>query len=314
MAKRTMGVSRLFYHVRRKPTELGNVADLPDGTDLLDVFEAFTENELTPDTLVSKATESYVRLTRTIRIGRAMVLEFESGRFGEEGTIRDITTHEEVAKYKRSNATAVITHGVLLVPKSGTGALVFTERSAGQGGMSGLADHFVDVVNARFGDYLMKRQSVVRSQAWLKAAQLTKVEGTVRKYRTDTASDVVDDVVGDLRHTFMPTRGEKYLPRRVFEALRDRKINRARFLGFPADTELDEVEVTLTDGHQSKTFEVGNEKTPNLNLVLTSSGSAAPSSRKVLDTALDEAAEIFAYYGIEWGEGDAIKSAAAKRK
>jgi hypothetical protein len=307
-----MGVSRLWYHVKRKPNDLCNVVDLPDGADLMDLFESFTANELSPDTLVRRATESYVRLQATRRSGRSLILQFESGRFGEEGKIRDIQTHKEVGGFTRTNATAVITHGVLLVPKSGTGALVYTERSAGQGGMSALTDHFLETFNARFPDHLMKRHSIVRSEAWLRAAQLTKVEGTVRRYRTDTASDQGDNVIGDLRHTFVPTRGEKYLPRRVWEGLRNRQINRARFLGFSEDTELDEVEVTLTDGKQSKTFEVGNEKTPNLNLVLTNSGEAAPTDRKILNTALDEAAEIFRHYGIEWNEGDAIRSATRK--
>ncbi|AEF34773.1 hypothetical protein JDM601_0773 [Mycolicibacter sinensis] len=135
----------------------------------------------------------------------------------------------------------------------------------------------------------------------------------MRKYRTDEASDGADQVVGDLTHTFTPTRGEKYLPRKVWEGLRDRRINRAKFLGFDEGTELDEVDVTVTDGTQSKTFELGNEKTPNLNLVLTTSGQVAPNSTKVLHTALDEAAEIFKNYRIEWSEADAIKRAISSR-
>jgi hypothetical protein len=197
-----------------KPDQLGNVVDLPDGTDLLDLFETVAKQELTPDTLVRREAESYVRLQRSRRAGRSMVFEFESGRFGEEGTIRDVRTHEQVGQFARNNATAVITHGVLLVPKTGTAALAFSERSAGQGAMPGLLDHFVETFKARFPDYLMKRESVVRSEAWLKAAQLTKVQGTVRKYRTDKATDKGENVVGDLTHTFAPTRGEKYLPRR----------------------------------------------------------------------------------------------------
>ena len=65
--------------------------------------------------------------------------------------------------------------------------------------------------------------------------------------------------------------------------------------------------MTLTDGTQSKTFELGNEKTPNLNLVLTASGAAAPTSQKVLATALSEAPEIFRYYGIQWSQADAVE-------
>jgi hypothetical protein len=134
----------------------------------------------------------------------------------------------------------------------------------------------------------------------------------VRKYRSDEASDRSGDVIGDLIHTFAPTRGDKYLPRRVFEKLRDRKINRAKFLGLTEGTELDEIDVTLTDGTQTRTFALGNEKTPTLNLVLSGSGQRAPSSRKVLDTALNEAAEIFESYGIEWSEADAIRRAISK--
>lgn len=313
MAKRTMGVTRVWFHTRRKPDDIGNVAELPDGTDLLAAFESFAQSGLTDDSLVRRETESYVRLQRFTLAGRSITFEFESGRFGEEGKIRDIKTHEEVGEFTRNNATAVVTHGVLLVPQSGTGALVFSERSGGQGGMPGLLDHFVDVFNGRFPDHIMKKQSVVKSEAWLKAAKLMKVQGTVRKYRTDEASDGADQVVGDLTHTFTPTRGEKYLPRKVWEGLRDRRINRAKFLGFDEGTELDEVDVTVTDGTQSKTFELGNEKTPNLNLVLATSGQVAPNSTKVLHTALDEAAEIFKNYRIEWSEADAIKRAISSR-
>lgn len=307
MAKRTMGVTRIWFHTRRKPDDVGNVADCPDGSDLLDLFDDFAGRGITPDSLVRRETESYARLQGRQRAGRSIVFQFESGRFGEDGKIRDVKTHKEVGEYGRNNATVVTTHGVVLVPKSGTAALVFSERSAGHGGMSSLLDQFTDTFNAKFPDHIMKRQSIVKTDAWFAAAQLTKVEGTVREYRTDVASDPGDVVIGELTHTFGPPKGQKYLPRRILEALRDRKISRAKFLGFAEGTELDQVDVTLSDGSQSKTFELGNERTPNLNLVLTERGAAAPTSRKVLDTALDEAAEIFKHYGIEWSEADTVE-------
>lgn len=308
-----MGVTRLWYHTRRKTDDLGNVAELPDKTDLLEAFQAFAATGLNDDSLVRRETESYVRLRGFKPIGRSITFEFESGRFGEDGTIRDVRTHAEIGTYGRGNATTVITHGVLLVPKTGTSALIFSERSGGQGGMSGLLDRYVELFNSRSENHIMKKQSVVKTEAWLKAAKLLKVQGTVRKHRTDRASDPADRVVGDLTHTFAPTQGEKYLPRRIWEGLRDHRIDRAKFLGFEEGTELDEVDVTLTDGTQSKKFELGREKTPALNLVLTTSGQAAPTSGKVLNTALDEAAEIFRYYGIEWSEASAIRSAIPKK-
>jgi hypothetical protein len=314
MAKRTMGVTRIWFHTRRKPDDVGNVAELPDGPDLLDAFESFSQRGITPDSLVRRETESYVRLQQQQRAGRAIVFEFESGRFGEEGKIRDVRTHQEIGEFTRDNATAVITHGVLLVPRSGHSALVFSERSSGQGGMPGLVDQFIEVFNARNPGHIMKKQAVVRTDAWLQRAQLTKVEGTVRKYRTDVATEQGEVVLGDLTHTFGPPRGSKYIPRVVLEGLRNRHINRAQFLGFAEGTELDEVDVTLSDGTQSKTFEIGNERTPNLNLVLTGSGAAAPTAAKVLNTALNEAADIFRHYGIDWSEADAIRRAISPPK
>lgn len=310
MPRRTMSVTRLWYHPRRKPDELGDLTELPDESDLLDMFDKFLTDELTADSLVRAENERYATLQSKRRIGRSITVRMESGRFGEDGAIKDVTTHEQVGEFTRDNATTVVTHGVLLVPKTGTSALVFSERSAGVGGMPALVDHFVDAFNAKFTDYLMKKQSVVRTDAWLQAAELMRVEGTIRRYTTDPASDAGDQVVGELTHTLVPPRDQKYFPRRVWEHLRDRRIDRAKFLGFAEGTEPDAVGVTVTHGGQTKRFELDHEKTPSLSLVLTTSGEPAFDESRVRNTALNEAAGIFDYYGIEWSESDAIRQEA----
>jgi hypothetical protein len=135
---------------------------------------------------------------------------------------------------------------------------------------------------------------------------LTKVVGTVRKYNTDEATDSGEHVIGELTHTLVPERDKKYFPLPIWQALRDRRINRAKFLNFAEGTELDTFDVTASDGTQKKTFEIGDEKTPPLSLVLTSAGQVAFTSEKILQRVLNEAADIFMDLGIEWSETDAV--------
>lgn len=307
MAKRTMTISRLWYHPARKRDDPGPVSDLPDGTDLLTLFKQFVE-KVDPDKLVRQDTLSYVSVAAppTLR-GRALLLTTESGRFGEKGNVKDVITHQAKGKFGENDATAVITHGVLLVPKVGTSALAFVERSAGQGGMARLLDVFIPWFGARFPKHILERDSIVEKDAWIEHANLVKVRATARSQLTDLASGAKDTVVGNVVHTIEPVGANDTLPRWLWKRLRDNKLDRAKYLGLSEHTDPDtlDVDVTLAGGGQTKTFEIDTEKTPAMRMVLTTSGESAFDAGKVLKAALDEASDIFAEYGIEWSEADA---------
>ncbi len=172
--------------------------------------------------------------------------------------------------------------------------------------MTALLDEFITRFNALYPDHRMKKATVVQQPAWLKLAQLKKVVGTVRKYNTDVAADGEEIVVGQLTHTLTPEEGKGFFPRAVWEKLRYGKISRAKFLNFAEDETIDTFEVTVTDGSQTKTFDIGDERTPAVRLVLTTVGDPAYTSSQILGTALDEAADIFADVAIEWSEADAV--------
>lgn len=303
-----MTITKIWYHPFRKTKvdDWGSVGQLPDGKDLADLFETFVRSDITNDSLVRLDRESYAMVTDVERKNRAIVVTTEAGRFGEEGAVKNVKTHERKGDFTREDATIVTTHGVLLVPKAGNAALVFSERSAGQGGMTALLGEFIDRFNAVYPGHRMKKSAVVEQEAWLKRAKLTKVVGTVRKYNTDEATDGKERVVGELQHTLVPERDAKYFPRALWEKLREGSINKAKFLNFTDETELDTFDVTASDGARSKTFAVGEEKTPPMSLVVTQAGEAALKSPKILKLVLDEAAAIFKDQGIEWSEADAI--------
>jgi hypothetical protein len=261
--KRTMTVSRLWYHPFRKTDEAGQVADLPDGSDMLDMFTEFVEHDIDRERLVRTETETYIAIVDVERKGRSITIRFESGRFGERGSIKDRRTHEVKGVFGEDDAPAVITHGVLLVPRIGTSVLGFIERSAGQGGMALVLDLFTETFNAKFPQHRMKRESILRKEAWLQAASLTQVRGTIRKQTTDVASDNQHQMLGNLVHTLVPAERHGVLPRWLWEHMKNNKLEGARYLGLAEDTDLDtlDIEVTFSDGVQQKTFEIDTEKT-----------------------------------------------------
>lgn len=310
-----MTVTRLWYHPFRKKDQAGPVSDLPDHDDMLDVFAAYVESGLDRERLVRTDTETYVSIEgKPERKGRSLTLAFESGRFGERGTIKDRRTHEVKGTFGRDDATAVVTHGVLLVPKIGTSALAFVERSAGQGGMTRVLDLFVETFNATYPNHRMEKESILRTEAWIKRAGVLQIRGTVRKRNSDPASDSKHLSVGDLVHTLVPSGGQTYLPRSVWHQFRDNKLERARYLGLSDETDLDnlDLEVTLGDGDQQRTFEIDTQKTPSLRLVITGSGQTPFTAGRFRKEALDQAKDIFDEYGIDWSEADALDRSSAK--
>ncbi len=73
MPKRTMTVSRLWYHPFRKTDEAGQVADLPDGSDMFDMFTEFVERDIDRERLVRPETETYIALGESVLEGRCLL-------------------------------------------------------------------------------------------------------------------------------------------------------------------------------------------------------------------------------------------------
>lgn len=305
MPRRTMTITRLWYHEMRRPNNIGEVASLPDGADLLTYFHAFAK-AIAPDQLVTNHLERYTSLTELVPHGRTVTVAAEVGRYGENGSVRDVVTHRKVADYGKGQAPVVVTHGVLLVPSTGTSALLYIERSSGQSGVTALLETFIRAFNLRYRDHRLRTESLVESEAWLAKANLTRVSARLTDYSTDVAEDAGGRIVGDLAHTLVPARGARLLPRPLWEALRDKRIKRSKLLGFRDDQEVDYVDVTLEHGGQTKTFELGKEKRPPISEVVSTAGQDQKTLSWLRNHVLSQATDHFERYDVQWSETDQL--------
>lgn len=301
LPRRTMTVMRIGYHKVRQPKAPLDVANLPDGRDLLLFFHKFVDDiQSTPGRLVLSALEKYSSIEAVHPAGRTVSVVMEVGRFGESGRVKNVRTHAEEHQYDGGSASAVTTSSVLLVPKTGTSALLYLERaSGGQTGMTRLVDLFAEEFRSRYPEYILRRESIVESDAWLQHAKLKQVSAVLHGHSTDMA-DGKPAVAGDLRHTLTPSRGSAYLPDKLLSALRDRKIKRSSLLGFVVGGEPDEVEISLESGSRRKTFVLGREKAPAIRYVVTNAGERALDHNGILKFVLDEAGDHFKALGVDW--------------
>ena len=105
-----MTVNRVWYHPLRKTNvEDQSSSRTPDGRDLLEVFVDFAQSDIDNDSLVREDRESYAVVTGVERKNRAVIITTESGRFGEEVSIKDVRTHQLKGRFTPSDATVVVT-------------------------------------------------------------------------------------------------------------------------------------------------------------------------------------------------------------
>ncbi len=262
--------------------------------------------DINADRLVVDNTERYTAITSLHPRGRTLTIETEVGKYGEDGRIKRVKDHSQIGTFSKDDATVVTTRATLIVPKTGLSALLYMERSAGQSGATPILDQFQQAFSKIYRNHRLETETVVESEAWLEHAQLTKISAHVQGFSTDIADDEqISSVVGNLVHTLVPERGAKFLPRPLWEKLRDRKIKRSKVLGFPDDQEPDYVDVTLQSNGRTKTFELGREKRPPISYIVSKAQEEVRSLNSIRDFCLTEAVDHFERFDVEWSEGDA---------
>lgn len=299
MPRRTMTVTRLSYQKRNARSKWLDVAKLPDDDDLLHFFYAFA-NSLKNDALVEDDHERYNKIEKLAPFGRTLGIVTAPGRFGEEGEVRNVRTGAVASTYGKDQANTVTTHAVLVVPKKGTAALLFTEKAAGVGGTSRLLDLFKTAFQARYNQFTFRPETIVEGDLWLKNAQLEKVTATLHNYSSDAADKNKPKIVGDLQHSLSPRQGNKYLPAEIWTKLKARQLDEGSLLGFPNNEQPDEIVVRVGSGGVSKSFVLGKEKSAGVSYRLTGAKESALSEAAILKFCLEEADDIFERLGVDW--------------
>ncbi|QIN93632.1 hypothetical protein SEA_DUMPSTERDUDE_44 [Gordonia phage DumpsterDude] len=306
MPRRTMTVTEVWAHPvgSRKEKDRVDLTALPDGMDLLHAFYGFAA-DVDARQLLKRENESFASVVSLEEKGRAVTLAVDVGRFGERGTITDVTTMIERDRFTRTDAISVITHGIFTLPKGCTSALVFIERSGNQSGIIRVLELFQHQFRLAYPDLILETTAVVESEAWLSYASLVKVSAHRRASGSDEADNnskrIKRSEYGELAHTLVPARGERTLPRFLYDRLVAGALKPSELLDFDESDEAAHVEVTLEHNGQRKTFLLGHEKRPSISYLLSNHGEDEWSLERVRDYAFDTHADtIYGRLGWEW--------------
>lgn len=299
MARRSISVTQIQVHRRYQTDDHCDLAALPDDADLLHLVHGLLRDSDRKH-LVDTDSERYNSVENMMRSGRTLTLDMTVGRFGDQGWTRNVESHQVTHEHGGDEAHTVRTRALLVVPKKGTSALLFNEHASNIGGGRAVLNLLRKAWKGRYPDWTLKFASLVESEAWLQHAQLESVTAVLYGWNSDIADTGQKKVIGDLRHTLEPPKGRRFFPETLWHQLRDNKIKRGKLLGFGDETEPEEVKVTLEHDNLTKTFVLGNEKTPAVRYAFADNGDPMPSTEYFRNFCLDETKELFKPLGCEW--------------
>ncbi|GAA2839599.1 hypothetical protein GCM10010522_67630 [Kribbella solani] len=302
MPKHSILVTKVSVHPRMKPDDLLDVSafDKPDG-DLLFAFYGFL-NALDRDRLVDRQREMYTALGDISPRGRTIVAEVEGGNFGTAGVTRDVDNHEIVHQRDPNMAATYHARLVVFVPRAAKHALILIERVGREVPGRRLLDLFMTAFKANYGSHMLKYESIVESDAWMQAAELDRVTGSVNQYNwsADIADASTPRGVGRLERTLRPDGPGKHLPKSLLDLLRAKRIDAGHLLGFPDNAEPDELEVQVSAFGRSKTFVIDKEKSPRFAQVIAETGDPTPTAETVRKACVEIAPDLFRNVGVAW--------------
>lgn len=300
---RTMTVTKISYGEARTRNPLKkalDVSDLPDRRDLLLLLHGLLKH-LPDSALVNVEKKTYAKITELDPVGRRLLVSLECGHFGDPGRVVDVSNHQETHKHGDNEAHVVVLRALILVPLKSRAALMFVEHGRGRSAGGKL---LVAIRKAWMDDYSMHTlhtETITRQDAWLQAAELEGVTATVYGHTRDVADQAIPSKLGDLNLALKPPKGERTLPRGLWDALAKHKLKRAELLGLPDDLEPDEVRVQVGDGQQTKMFVLGKETTPPVRYLLTDDGEPAMTDQDFVAFCFSEVeADAFASVGVQW--------------
>lgn len=301
MPKRTLGLETIRArpgHNRKKQFEpLTNV----DGHDLLLLFRAWAA-ELDRDTLVDRDRGRYLTITDIRPTGRTVVIDAESGYFGEAGKTFDVDTHT-VTHERGSNQSATINTRVALTVPPGSEIGVFGVERQGILGAGRIVSEFKHALVSRFPTYSFDTETVTEAAAWVEGANLLALRVTATSYtRPADLGDGLEALptnLGRLELELAPKRGEQFLPSALFQALRAKDLEAADVIGFKG-ADIDESFVTVSKDGRKKTFELGNEKVPAFRVLLNDDRAPSLTPVEFLRRCQEEVRDYYEEMGLTW--------------
>jgi len=303
LPKRTLGLETLQVRPGHNRKQQLAPLDNVDGVDLLHYFRAWAVG-VDPDEMVDYQRGKYLTITDVTVAGRSVVVEAESGYFGDPGKTIDVATHEVAHERTRDQSATIMTRLMLMVPPGGTTGVFVIERQGLIGAGPRIISAFKRALVSRFSTYSFDTETVLESAAWVEGAELLAIKAVAYGVPVDIGDGVAAEArpIGRLEQVLEPERGRDFLPNGLFRALRDRKIRASDFMGFRGDVEVDETFVTLSRDGRKKTFNLEQERVPAIRILVTDEGEQALTRTPFLRRCQSEVRDYFEGMELSWDE------------
>jgi hypothetical protein len=303
LPKRTLGLETLQVRPGHNRRHLLAPLDDVNGVDLLHYFYAWA-TQIDPDDMVDYQRGRYLKITGVSVVGRSVVVEAESGYFGDPGKTIDVATHTVAHERTSDQSATIMTRMMLMIPPGSVTGVFVVERQGLVGAGPRMIASFKRALMDRFPSYSFDTETVLETAAWAEGAELLSIKAVAYGVPVDIGDGVSPEArpVGRLEQVLEPERGKTFLPRGLYRALRERRVRAADFMGFRGDVEVDETFVTLSRDGRKKTFNLEQERVPAVRVLITNDGEAALSATPFLRRCQSEVQDYFEGMELSWDE------------
>lgn len=309
MPRRTMTVQELLVHPRGKLSEpwvLTNLFD--DGVDLLDHYCNWVKH-LDKDHFKDSARKQYGHKPQVIRRNRLVLTTMSTGPYDQANRhVYDVEEHVSKFQTEKHHSATIPTRMALVCPPGALFALIFEEReghyACSRRIISSWAAELQETAKSHDAAATVPRRTRTEPDAWLKNAQLEKVQVLRRSKNAASGSDGSttheQQFEADYSRIFEPPNKGRAFSQWIKDRLFADTGDALESFGIEDVEETDNILVTVGDGKNSKTMELGIERTPAFRLVLNQEGEPLLTEDAWAGKVEEQAKSIYKGLGLTW--------------
>lgn len=289
MVRSTAAYYTFNFHPRaRKNPRVGrSVLDVESGKSILAFLCSYMDYLIRDKKGVLR--DSYKRSVSIVRSyeihGRSVLVDVESGYFGDESKLVKINNGDEVRKIGADESPVRNTRLLFACPRIDYPTAIVGIEIVDSNSALLLLETFAKMMRKQFPDCFCPVKPILEKEIWLQQGKLKEMSISVSANSQEivlddgTGNDGGRDVeIGELTYVIRPKSGIKYFPDFFWKKLQRRKIDGAGILTLPAvfeDKSLSELTIMANvEGPNGSTKKVllGDKKYPRVRELLTDHG------------------------------------------
>lgn len=295
MARTTLSLSKLRHRPKKPKQQTANLDDL-GGYSALDLFQAFCETAHVSH-FIDYRKSSYLTIESVTRRGRMVMAEIESGFFGNPGAVRELKNNTVAFKKSSDQVSTTPTRVALVLPPDAMAGYFFVEREGGLGAGSTVLQCFREALANTFVDSFFPAERIFHKEAWIESAELSRVEVRYKNWKPSLSGANLPDgmpAMAEQRREVRPPKGSGVFGRPFKRSALEREISLTRLVGFDENDAADIEEIVeLQLGDKTKSFSLGNDRTPPVTVVLTDSDQPRLEDTPFMERVFREADELY---------------------